>query len=157
MSQVWNKLRGKTVGRLSYVFVCVPCCLARFAKVFIRFSSDVHRNFFKISNWSTLKKGITTTRPSTRHFCLLKIPSGGKRAEGARGGLPGTYKHTYIHTTYVHTYVHTCVHTYVCTYILLHFHARGRDKEREEKKGGGGPQQAANASSPVRRRTQEYT
>ena len=71
---------------------------------------------------------------------------------------------------YLHTYIHTCIHTYVHTYIhtSLHFTStlvgadegprrEEREREREEKKARGGPRQAANASSPVRRRTQEYT
>ena len=55
------------VGRLSYVFVWVSCFFARSS----RMSPECHRNspkscqnFARISNGSTLKRRITTTRPS---------------------------------------------------------------------------------------------
>ena len=51
------------VGRLNY-FVCVlPCCLARFTRISLKF----HQNFARTSNRSALKKGITTTWPSHAH------------------------------------------------------------------------------------------
>ena len=61
-------------GRLSYVFLRVSCCLARSTitgiaechQNFTRISLELHQNFARIPNWSTLKKGITTTQPSQR-------------------------------------------------------------------------------------------
>ena len=89
------------------------------------------------------------------------------------------YIYIYICYTHLYLYILPSIHAYIPTYLpnltslplplhftSLHFHARWgrrraaereRERERGEKKGGGGPRQAANASSPVRRRTQEYT
>ena len=48
------------MGRLSYVL------FVDFLFVCMRYqnSPEFHQNFARISNWSTLNKGITTTQPS---------------------------------------------------------------------------------------------
>ena len=59
-----------TVGRLSYVLWVYRCLTrpSRFSPEFHQNSPESHQNFAGISNWSTLKKGLTTTRPShARH------------------------------------------------------------------------------------------
>ena len=58
----WTKAgesRGARVGRLSYGFLWVSCVLIHSSKISPR-----------ISNWSALKKGITTTQPSHRRMRL---------------------------------------------------------------------------------------
>ena len=69
---------GMFVGRLSCGFLWVSCfvlaCLTRISPEFhrnftrthqnFRIPPEFHRNFIRISNRSTLKKGITTTQPS---------------------------------------------------------------------------------------------
>ena len=54
-------------GKAELCLLVVSCCSARFTRI----SPEVHRNFIRcspefarISNWSTLKTGIATTRPS---------------------------------------------------------------------------------------------
>ena len=59
---------------------------------FTRISLEVHHNFDRISNWSTLKRGISTTQPSHTSYhvisCLLVwIPP----ARVGRGGMHALY------------------------------------------------------------------
>ena len=47
-------------GKAELWLVWVSCCLTCTSRI----SPEVHRNFVRVSNCSTLNKGITTTQPS---------------------------------------------------------------------------------------------
>ena len=72
-----------------YIYICIHiCCYAAFVGFLCvaRIAPEFHRTFARMSNWSTLKKGITTTRPSHTQRSVFNKNTPSRRALALTSG-----------------------------------------------------------------------